>query len=336
MRKIFIALIIFIYLLGNFFFVCHAEENTKIFALKLQSDDVKFIDFNIKTGQGSPHTVDEKYLRQNFNYSTWSINDIAYIVHYLNSINLIDDGETLSSADGSYVRISLKKTDDSVCGLTFSGGQRFSDGKKQYAVDQNEYRRFIAFMYALKTEKIVLNDDVSYDSSNWANLDIKKAIEKGLVPKWNQIGYTNNITRLEVCQLIDNYLHVNKIQSYTDNYANPQFTDTEDTSVTCLWNKGIINGKSETLFCPYDLINREEFAKILSYTYHHVKRDVMLEGNKTQYKDRDRISNWAIASVADMTSLGLLMGNEKGEFEPLKNITKEEIIVTILRLENVN
>ena len=48
-----------------------------------------------------------------------------------------------------------------------------------------------------------------------------------------------------------------------------KFTDVGEnhpaySAVLYLFENGIINGKSETLFCPDDFLKREEFAKILS------------------------------------------------------------------------
>lgn len=89
------------------------------------------------------------------------------------------------------------------------------------------------------------------------------------------------------------------------------------------------------MFCPYDLITREEFAKILSNTYTFIKNETVLDSNKILYKDQNKISDWAMESVSKMTSLGMFKGNENDEFEPQNSITKEEVIVTILRLSNI-
>ena len=233
--------------------------------------------------------------------------------------------------------ISLKKVDGTISKFGFINGQRFSDSDKQYAVERKEYSRLLDFVYALKTGQVVLNNKVTFEPSEWAKPEIRKAIEDALVPKWNQISYTDNITRLEVCWLIDNYINVNKIQSHSDADANvnPQFTDTEDISVTFLWNNGIINGKSETLFCPYELLTREEFAEILSNTYHSIKSKATLDSNKIIYKDKDKISDWALESVSEMTSLGMFQGNENSKFEPQKNILKEEVILTLMRFSKL-
>lgn len=297
-------------------------------------NEVTSIYFRYSSGQGRPEIIDDEYKKSHFELQTSLNQEIKYIVHYLNSFSLTDDGKNYGGGDIPIVNISLIKK-DGVDKIGFISGRFYDSGDKQYDVNPNEYSRFLDFIYALKTEKINLSDEVTSIASEWAKTDIEKAKENGLIPKWNQIGYTNNITRLEVCQLIDNYLHVNKVQSHTEAYINPQFTDTEDSSVTYLWDNGVINGKTETLFCPYDLITREEFAKILSNTYTFIKDEIVLDNNKILYKDQNKISDWAMESVNKMTSIGMFKGNENDEFEPQNSITKEEVIVTILRLSNI-
>ena len=48
---------------------------------------------------------------------------------------------------------------------------------------------------------------------------------------------------------------------------NLRFPDVNFSGVDWLYNLGIIDGKTETEFCPYDLITREEAAKILANLY---------------------------------------------------------------------
>lgn len=267
-----------------------------------------------------------------YEFSTTNRGEIIYIDHLINAFNLIDDDKTIGGGDIPIVNISIIKK-DAVDKIGFISGRFYDSNDKQYAIDPNEYNRFFDFIYALKTKDIVLNDEVSFEPSEWAKTDIVQAKEDGLVPMWNQIGYTDNITRLEVCQFVDNLLE-KKGYIYDINEVN-QFADTSDKSVVRLYNMKILNGKTETLFCPYDLITREEFAKILSNTYTFIKNETVLDSNKILYKDQNKISDWAMESVSKMTSLGMFKGNENDEFEPQNSITKKEVIVTILRLSNI-
>lgn len=268
-----------------------------------------------------------------YEYSTAASGEVIYITHLLNSFDLIDDGKAINGGDIPIINIDIIMQNKSVQRIGFIGGRFFDTSNKQYAVDQNEYDYFLDFIYALKMNRIDLSDEVTSDSSEWAKADIKKAIEFGLVPERNQINYKGNITRLEACQLVANLLkdsnHIN------DNMGKNPFSDTRDKSIVALYHLKILNGKSQTHFYPYDLITREEFAKILSNTYYFIKNEITLDDDGFSYNDQNQISDWAVESVNAMTGLGMFKGNENGEFEPLKNITKEEVIVTLLRLSNV-
>ena len=331
MKKIFAALVLISLVMTNTSLPIKANENTTPrYKLNLRYNDIASLNFNIKSGQGRPLTVDESYLRKNFSYSTEDTDNIIYIVHFLNSFDFIDDGQFASSSDGTYVSINLKTTNELENKFSFADGRRLSIENKQYAVDKNEYQCFINFIYALKTEKIIIDDEITFEPSEWAEKDISKAVNIELVPELNQINYKGKISRLEVCQLVDNFLHKKGI--IKTEYKENSFTDTDDESVVNLYNVGVIHGKTALEFKPYDYITREEFAKILSATYHMFDDLSTLKGSSIFYTDKEKISDWAFDSVNEVSSLKLFIGNDNGEFQPQNNITKEEVIITLLRL----
>ena len=326
MKKLFILLTLVALIMTNFIPLTNAKESTI-----LQYNNIASLDFNIKTGQGIPQNIDELYLKKNFSYSTMATNNIIYIVHYINSLNLIDDGKAINSSDGSYVSMNFKTTNGLIDKLLFLDGQRVIIKDKQYAVDRNEYNRLLDFIYALKTERLIIgNDEITFNPSEWARSDVDNAVNEGLVPKLNQINYIGKITRLEVCQLIDNLL--NKQGIVKNNPVENPFSDTADESVVSLYNYNIINGKNESELYPYDYITREEFAKILANTYHMFNNSFMPDNCSAVYTDWENISDWAINSVNEVSYLKLFVGNDAGEFQPQNNITKEEVIITLLRL----
>lgn len=269
---------------------------------------------------------------ETYNFSTTKFCEIVYITHFLNSLEAIESNVVIPS-DGKSFLVGIEYVDGSNFSFSMYSRGISIDRNLGYNISTQNYIRFLDFIYALKTEKVVLPDDVTFEPSEWAKSDVEQAIKDDLVPKLNQINYTGKISRLEVCQLVDNYL---KNSGYADNGVeeNP-FSDTSDGSIITLYRLKIIDGKSENLFYPYDLITREEFAKILANTYHHIKSETALDNNKNSYKDQDKISDWAIDSVNEMTSLGMFRGNEIEEFQPQNNITKEEVIVTLLRMDSI-
>lgn len=59
------------------------------------------------------------------------------------------------------------------------------------------------------------------------------------------------------------------------------------------------------------------------------------EFNAMAYNDQHKISDWAKKSVARVTELGLMVGDENGNFNPEKNITRQEVAAVISRLVDI-
>ena len=172
-----------------------------------------------------------------------------------------------------------------------------------------------------------MDNNIEFEPSEWAKQYIEQAINNNIVPKVNQINYTGNISRQEVCQLIYNYIYDEYPKESLNNYI-------LDPMIEALYDLGIINGKTNSEFAPYDYITREEFAKILSRTYSYLYKDNVQNSDLT-YLDKDSISSYAVDDVKKVTQLSLMNGNENNEFEPQKTITKEEVIVTLLRMSEL-
>lgn len=257
-----------------------------------------------------------------------SEHEMQYIMHYINSMSKVDDGVKLSGADLPQINILVYENNKIVDAFGFVCGRLHYDGK-QYAVQSYEYDRFVSFLRAVKSNEFKADDNVSYHPSEWAESYIDDAVHIGLVPEWSKIGYKSSITRVEVCQLIDNFLEKNNY-SYSDANDNP-FKDTADVSVIKLYNKGIINGKSDDEFCPYDFITREEYAKILYNAICNLQNSKMSYDTSNMYNDDNKISRWAKKEIGYLTHMGMFKGDENGNFMPKNHITKEQVIVTILR-----
>ena len=290
---------------------------------EMQNNNIKNIDISVNIMP----IKDSKYC---YNFSTDSDGQIDYIVHMLDVMNFVDDGKMLGGADIPIVNINFKKTDGTIAKCGFVSGRFYDLTDKQYAADSKEYSRFLDFIYALKTEKLILPQNVSFEPSEWAKEEVDRASSMGLIPEWNSIGYADDITRLEVCQLADNFLTMNGM---VRGIAKSQsFEDTRDPSVENLCSLGIIEGKTETEFYPYDYITREETAKILSGVCKAA--GIEPEGRRVEYADYDRISDWAAEYVDEMSAIGAFIGDDRNSFNPQNNITKEEFVVILLRLSD--
>ena len=103
------------------------------------------------------------------------------------------------------------------------------------------------------------------EPSFWAENEVNSAIEKGYVPEDLQDLYTTDITRLQFARLAVSFLADIKgttVEKMTANTADAPFSDTNDKSVAEAYALGILNGRGNGIFSPYDTITREEAAKV--------------------------------------------------------------------------
>ena len=60
--------------------------------------------------------------------------------------------------------------------------------------------------------------------------------------------------------------------------------------------------------------------------------DYQIGGKNMAFNDESRISSWAKNDVQKVRKAGIMLGDEKGNFNPKKNLTREEAAVIISRL----
>ena len=110
------------------------------------------------------------------------------------------------------------------------------------------------------------------------------------------------------------------------------FTDIVQTqqsgylNVKALWEKGIIEGKTDTLFAPNDHITREEAAKIIT-----LAAQMTPSSNKGTFIDAVS-GSWYEQHVETINESGLMKGIGNGQFGTGKNITRQDVAVILVRM----
>ena len=137
--------------------------------------------------------------------------------------------------------------------------------------------------------------------SEWAEEYVKRATALN----WNTLtkAYSENITRGEFCLVTERMLHSSGLEVNFYSMETP-FTDigegysSETGAIKYLYCLGIVEGKSKTLFCPEDLITREEAAVIFTKMIDAFRKwgvafiNPIGEEDFT-YSDHDSIALWA-------------------------------------------
>ena len=165
--------------------------------------------------------------------------------------------------------------------------------------------------------------------SSWAKEEINKAIDLNLVPNKLQKEYSSPITRAEFCALaVELYERI----SGEEIIERKNFIDSEDINVRKIGGLNIIKGVGGGKFNPEGLLTREQAAVIISNLSESI--GYPLENGDHVFKDEKDISSWAIKEVKDVKASNIMQGVNDNNFKPKSNYTKEESIVTILRLYN--
>lgn len=132
-----------------------------------------------------------------------------------------------------------------------------------------------------------------------------------------------SVTRDEFVKMLLEALHIP-----TENAADSGFDDVDADA----WNApyintaaqlGIVQGVSKSVFGTGMPITREEMAvmAVRALTYLGTTET---DGVQTTFADAADISAWAYAAVAQLSDMGILSGNENGEFMPKGLATREQ------------
>lgn len=218
----------------------------------------------------------------------------------------------------------------------FSNGTNFNQTKK-YNLTKNMYG-VIDFADGAETAPAAV-------VSSWAQAEVDMAYYMGLVPQYLLTDFTAKITREEFCMLIMNVVQKSLgmdnseiLKHFGKTVNGGAFTDTKNEAALVANAIGILNGRGNGIFDPHSSITRQEAATML---YNTAKLLGTEGGEANVFADEDNIASWArnavafISSVKDRMSGNAVMGGVGNNmFGPLGTYTKEQAILTMVRLFN--
>jgi hypothetical protein len=170
--------------------------------------------------------------------------------------------------------------------------------------------------------------------SNWAKSEIDNAKKVNLVPESIEGNYRKGITREEFSELAINLYEVLTKQEVTVQGNNP-FVDTKNPKVIIANQLGIIKGKGERLFDPYEKITREQASMVIYNTLTRAKPKYNYgDSNNSGFKDATKISSWAREAVDYLYGIEVINGSDENLFDPKGDTSREEAIILVKRLYN--
>lgn len=211
-------------------------------------------------------------------------------------------------------------------GTASSGGSSFSSSYKNEVSKDN--------FTSNETFTSVTFDDVK---NHWAKSEIEKLAKKGIV-KGDENGYNpeGSLTRAEWATMLARLAELNLNNAYSGKFADVNAGDWYATAVEAILSSGIMNGDGDT-FRPNDKISREEMAKSLCALYDYLKKSsTEKEFDVSGFGDNASISDWALAYVEKACGLGLMQGDEKGNFNAKGYATRAEAAVVLVRVTEAN
>ena len=165
--------------------------------------------------------------------------------------------------------------------------------------------------------------------SSWAIEQVNIAILRGLVPSSLQSNYTQSITRSEFCALVVTLFEYLK----GDILGRTTFIDTNDINVEKAAYIGIITGIGNNKFDPAGSLTREQAAVMISRLTESI--GYPLPAHIVTFVDNDNIASWAVDSVGKVQSAGIMSGVGENRFAPQQSYTREQSIVTIMRVLHI-
>ena len=169
------------------------------------------------------------------------------------------------------------------------------------------------------------------EPAGWAKVFVDRAIAEGLLPAELQSAYDQPITRREFCLLSDAlYTKVKGGAAPVD--ATVTFTDTTDPAILRMASAKVVNGVGNELFDPNGQLTREQAATMLSRLA--VALGKPLTDSAPTFDDNGSVAGWASAAVGQMQLSGIMSGTGNNQFSPQQSYTREQSVVTIVRMYN--
>ena len=163
--------------------------------------------------------------------------------------------------------------------------------------------------------------------SDWAKDTVNEAIAEGLVPQSLQSDYTKATTRAEFCALAVT-LYEKQMGEIT---GRGEFNDTTDVNVEKAAFIGVVNGTSPGKFTPNAPLTREQAATMLARLANSMDNYLPMLDIEP-FADLESVSLWAFNAVRQMHSNKIMYGTGNNMFSPKRDYTREQSIVTLLRL----
>ena len=172
--------------------------------------------------------------------------------------------------------------------------------------------------------------------SAWAQKSVDAARAAGIVPSQVNSAFDTAITREDFCSLAAAVYRAwekkDALTAYTS--SSVSFSDTDNADVLLCASAGVVNGVGNGKFAPQKNITRQEAASMLYRLAALNKNTKDDEATSLPhiFADSANIQSWAWKNVDWVYRQGIMNGMGENTFAPDGEYTREQSIVTALRL----
>ena len=144
----------------------------------------------------------------------------------------------------------------------------------------------------------------------------------------------DNLGQLAVYYLADKDADGRMKLVFHDQSGYGEYVDTDmNYQSSVAYYLGLVEGRGDGTFDPDGLITREEAAVMLTRAYRVLDENGLQPAASTErYQDLDAVASWAYDSVIALDDWKVMTGTAPGIFSPKGNYTREQCVVTFLRL----
>ena len=164
-------------------------------------------------------------------------------------------------------------------------------------------------------------------ASSWARNGINEAFALGLIPEGLQSNYRQATTRAEFAALA---VALYETVTGQEIEGRTEFNDTTDVNVQKMGYLGVVSGVGSGNFAPNTIITREQAAVLLARLADAIGQP--LAPSASTFADNNSLSSWAVDGVGQMQASGVMGGVGNNRFNPRGEYTREQSIITMLRL----
>lgn len=182
----------------------------------------------------------------------------------------------------------------------------------------------------------------TFEAAAWAQPELQKAYDLGLLCTGLPENYREDITRADFCRMMVNYLAVEQntdadaliamTELYLAKDGETPFTDCQDQAVNAAYYLGLVQGKSAGIFDPTSSLTREEAAVMLLRAQTILGYTAPSDVAAPDYTDADTISDWAMYATALLQDWDVMRGVDGDRFSAKASLEVQQCAVICLRL----